>query len=385
MKILYLLLHDFRFANWTLDIFLSRYHFSKAYAYHLGTKGHEVHLITLHQAVKRPRTYTYKHYTLHILPSNLKFPPLLSFGNAHSYYLPQYIKHIIGNNVDIIHIHNYWIWSTPYVILLLKHIDKNARIVVQYHGETDPSKTLRAIILRKIYTYPDIYLVSRDYEISFLKKHVLKKHWSKKIVKFPNVGADDNTFKPTKNKTTTPSITYVGRIMHERKNKFPFILLKLARKKALKNVNFYLVGDGPLLNLFQAYVKKYRLKNVILTGYLPVSKVVEHMSKSWLYFYPGYLERADGFWDGAVKEALLCGTPTVALNMNKNQKNIVEDTMGYLLPSTTLDTIAASLWELFNKRKNSIIQKSSKIVKNAKAFSWKNIADKLEKIYQKLL
>jgi len=384
VKILFMLLHDFRFSNWSVETFLTRYHFAKAYAKYMGMQGHEVCLITLHQDVIKPRMYFYDHYTLYVLPSRLFIPPFLGFGNEHSLYLPQYIKDL-GRQADIIHIHNYWLWSFPYVTLLIKHFAKNAKFVVQYHGETDPSKIIRASILRKIYSYPDLYLVARESEITFLKKYLLRGPLGNKVIKFPNVGVNHNIFKPVARKSDNPMLIYVGRIMHERRNKFPFILLRLSKHDLLKNVKFCIVGDGPLLSLFKRYAAKHLLKNVLLTGYLPVSDVVKLMSKSWLYFYPGLLERADGYWDGAVKEALLCGTPTVALNANPDQDVIVEDSMGFLLPHKSLDELAQRLWELLDKRRDIIFQKSKEVSEKAKVFSWESIITKLEKIYQALL
>ena len=195
MKILFMLLHDFRFSNWSIETFLTRYHFAKAYAKYIGRRGHEVCLVTFHQDIIKPKVYFYDCYTLHVLPSRLFIPPFLRFGNEHSLYLPQYIKNL-GKNADIIHIHNYWVWSFPYVTLLVKHFAKNSKLVVQYHGETDPSKIIRAIILRKIYSYPDLYLVARESEITFLRKYLLRGPLGNKVIKFPNVGVNHNIFKP---------------------------------------------------------------------------------------------------------------------------------------------------------------------------------------------
>jgi glycosyltransferase involved in cell wall biosynthesis len=384
MKILFMLLHDFRFSDWSLETFLTRYHFAKAYSKYVGMRGHEVHLVTFHQDIVKPKTYFYKYYTLHVLPSYLFIPPYLRFGNEHSLHLPQYIKNL-GKNVDIIHIHNYWLWSFPYVTLLIKHFAKNAKLIVQYHGETDPSKIIRANILRKIYNYPDLYLVARESEIAFLRKYLLKGPLGSKIIKFPNVGVNHHIFKPVAKKSDDLMVIYVGRIMHERRNKFPFILLRLSKDNLLKDVKFYIVGDGPLLNVFKKYAKKHLLRNAFLTGYLPVSDVAELMSKSWLYFYPGLLERADGYWDGAVKEALSCGTPTVALNANREQDVIIEDSMGFLLPCKSVDELVQRVWELLNKNREAIFQKSREVSEKAKFFSWDNIISKLEKIYQVLL
>jgi len=383
MNIVYMLLHDFRFAGWTLETFLKRFHFAKAYAKYLGERGHDVSLIAFHQDIKEPKVFDKGSYLLYILPSNLLFPPLLKFGNEHSTYLLQYIRDV-GRGADVVHIHGYWLWSSPYVILLIKQYVKEAKIVVQYHGETDRSKTVRALLFRKIYSYPDLFLVARESEIAFLKKYLLKGQLAEKIVKFPNVGANDDIFRPVKNKSERPSVVYTGRIMHERRNKFPFLLLRLAKERALRDVTFYIIGDGPLLKFFQKYVHKHHLTNVYLTGYIPVFDVAKFMSSSWLYFYPGFLERADGYWDGAVKEALLCGTPTVALNFDMKQEDITEDSMGFLLPSNSLDAITRGLKILINERREIVLQKSKEVLKNAQLFSWKNIISNLEKIYKSI-
>jgi len=296
----------------------------------------------------------------------------------------QYFRNI-GREVDIVHIHNYWLWSFPYVILLSKQYAKEAKIVVQYHGETDKSKIVRSLLLRKVYHYPDLFLVARESEIAFLKKYLLRGQLAGKIVKFPNVGANDDIFRPIKNKSEKPSVVYTGRIMHERRNKFPFLLLQLAKERILRDVTFYIIGDGPLLEFFQRYVHKYHLTNIYLAGYLPVLDVAKFMSSSWLYFYPGFLERADGYWDGAVKEALLCGTPTVALNLDTKQEDIIEDSMGFLLPSKSLKMIAQGLETLLNERREAVLQKSKEVLKKAQFFSWKNIVSNLEKIYKSLV
>lgn len=376
-----MLLHDFRFANWSLKTFLRRYHFAKAYAKYLGKLGHEVSLLIFHQDVKKPKVCNKSDYLLHVLPSNLYFPPFLRFGNEHSTILFRYIKELM-RNADIIHIHNYWLWSFPYTVLLIKQFCKDSRIVVQYHGETDKSKVIRAIAFRKIYECPDIFLVARDSEISFLRKYLFKGQQANKIIKFPNVGAESSIFRPIEKKSDIPSVIYTGRIIHERRNKFPFLILRLAKERALKDIMFYIVGDGPLLEPFRKYRYMHKLTNVHITGYLPVSHVARLMSKCWLYFYPGFLENADGYWDGAVKEALLCGTPTIALNSDAKQRRIIKDSMGFLLPSNSFKAVVQGLRVLLTYQREEVLRKSDEVLKKAKFFSWENVIKKLEKLYK---
>ncbi|MDD1775836.1 MAG: glycosyltransferase family 4 protein, partial [Candidatus Methanomethylicus sp.] len=162
MKLAFLLLHDFRFAGWSLEDFLRRTHFSKEYCKRLSDRGHDVILYMLHQDATSIEIYEQSGFRIKVFPVQFDFPPLPKFGYSHNL---QVNRELSLDDPDLIHFNNYYLWSFPYVARWAKQNGK--KIVCQYHGACDVFRPVRKIFV-PIYQDIDIYLVARDDEIGYL-------------------------------------------------------------------------------------------------------------------------------------------------------------------------------------------------------------------------
>ncbi|MEM3166765.1 MAG: glycosyltransferase family 4 protein [Candidatus Methanomethylicia archaeon] len=330
MKIAFLLLHDFAFADWSLNQFLKRYHFSKEYAKRVSKQGHDVVLYVLHQDLKSVTTFNMQSFTIKVFPVEFNFPPYVQFGNSHNLRV---LKELKLDKPDIIHYHNYYIWSFPYISAWSRY--NRIKIIAQYHGESDILKPIRKLFI-PLFNSVNMFLVALDEEIFYLKNNFRIN--DEKIFKFPNVGVDTELFKPVSSKSGEPMLLYVGRMnAHSRnfKEKSPWILIDIMYEltKKRRDVKLVMVGDGPGLNYLKAMVNKRGLnENVIFMNYIENNKLPALYSKSWLTFIPMQLNTIDPFWDGSLKESLSCMTPVIGFNNYIQSFIDSRRGLGYLVP-----------------------------------------------------
>ena len=381
MKVVFLLLHDFRFAGWGLDQFLSRFHFSKEYARRISGEGNDVSLYTFHQDVRSIKTIKVDEYTIKVFPVEMYFPPHMPFGNAHSLMALKELKH---DKPDIVHFHNYYIWSFPYVSTWTKF--NGMKIVAQYHGESDRLKALRRIFTPLLRS-ADLFLAPLSEEISYLTNKFKVPSW--KVSKFPNVGVDTDLFYPVCNKSDEPTLLYVGRMTLPSRNireKSPWRLIDVMYEltKTRRNVKMFMVGDGPGLSYLRAVAKRRRLdRNVIFAGYRGNTELPMLYSKSWITFIPMQLGDIDPFWDGSLKESLSCMTPVAGFN---DQVSCLSDScrrLGYLIPSNPKN--AAGIIHEILEDKDRLDEVGTKGRSSTlKCCSWNAVIERLLHLYRSL-
>ena len=382
MKIAFMLLHDFRFAEWSLDVFLKRNHFSKEYSRRLAERGHEVTLYMLHQDVASIRTLDRDGYKIKVFPIQFDFPPISRFGYSHNL---QVIKELSKDKPDIIHFNNYYLWSFPYVARWAKR--NGVKIVCQYHGECDILKPVRKIFI-PIYQGVDKYLVAKDTEITYMTESLGIR--SSNILKFPNVGVDVTLFKASACKSANPSLLYVGRMPSKTKNlkeKSPWLLLDIVAELAdfIPNVEFYLIGDGPGIEVLKGAAAEKGLEgNVTFSGYIENSRLPPLYSRGWATFIPLLLDSIDPFWDGSLKESLACSTPVIGFKDGIGRYSDSLEKIGYLIPPNPKKGAAVLRDILCDQKCLSDTGKNGRQAM-ADCCSWESVIGRLESIYNSLL
>ena len=307
MKIAYILFHDFRFVKWSLKDFIKRkYHFSKGYLEIIRELGHEAVLYTLHQEVASPVITNY----FRIFPVEFRFPPLLEFGNEFSL---RAINDVLSREFDVVHIHNYYLWSVP--LLVLKYVKKESSpIMAQFHGDVDPFSNFKLKAFSNIYRMINLFLVSFEFERKKLNK--LANIPQERIRIFPNVGIDTSFFRPYK-KSPEPVILYVGRFPRKERGplqKKPTFVVKLFKiiKKLIPEVKLFMVGEGDGLSRVKKHIKRQRLEgSVRFFGYVPRDMLPKIYSWAWLTIIPAKFPELTYLWDGSLKESLACMTPVL--------------------------------------------------------------------------
>lgn len=151
--------------------------------------------------------------------------------------------------------------------------------------------------------------------------------------------------------------------------------------KKYPDVKFILVGTGTILENLKKQVKKLELDdNVIFTGSLSRSQIIEYYKNTTIFVLPSYRE---GF-PTSLMEAMSCGVPSVATDVEGCDELIEDGENGILVPPKNPEKLAESIIYLLENEefRNRIgINARDHIVRN---YDWETITDGFEKLYYRL-
>lgn len=195
-------------------------------------------------------------------------------------------------------------------------------------------------------------------------------------------GVDEKVFVPNKSKTQTkPYVLFVGIL---RSGKGVFDLLKCAKYVCEKrpDVRFLLCGWGPLLkNLQDKAVKIGLQKQIIFLGHTGRSKLVKLYQNATLLVQPSYHEGLST----VILEAMSCGLPVVATDIDGNRTVISSGLNGILVPPKSPESMARSILKLLNDA--NVRERIGRAARSTieDQYSWDKITDNIIKCYEKLL
>jgi len=328
MKILTLLLHDERFSGWTVKDKLTRHHFSIQYLWLCKEKQLDPLLYTFHQQVKTLQTHRLDAGVIKIFPVKFRFPPFQRFGNDHN---PNCImQEALVDQPDLVHFHNYYLFSFPYTAVFVKEKLK-CPLTVQLHGYNNSSlrKWLYLPCLLALKKADRIFYSYSPEETLYRKLGVMEK-----AVRVPVPSIDPEIFRPQKRHESN-NLLYVGRIPKWESaygEKSPYTLLRLLRGilRWRKDVILDVVGDGPGLGNCRILSQRLKLEDhVAFHGYVPHEELSKYYHASTLTFSPIRVYDVDGWFDGAIQESLACGTPVAAFKASP--KTPLHGTYGFML------------------------------------------------------
>jgi glycosyltransferase involved in cell wall biosynthesis len=378
MRIVYLLLHDFRFASIGLQEFAyDRFHFSKEYARRLARLGHEVKLYVLADGPPRRRTIELDGFELKVFKTSFRFPPFMRFGNDHCLGV---LNEIERDDPDLIHFHNYYLWNFSYTAPWARR--GGVPLVAQYHG-TDPIHALKGLAFLPSLRLCNRLLVPTKSEKQFLLKNLGIP--PERVELLPSPGVDTQTFKPTKEKPDSPLLLYAGRVPRPasyRWEKAPGLLLPMLKHliDGESRAKLIVAGDGPGLPTLIADAKRLGiLQHVTFLGHVSQERLAELYSSAWLTFVPLYMEDIEPFRDGAIQESLACGTPVAAINgRSKGFRRF-----GLLFPPDAEGASELVSEALADSRRMSNIGKDGQQFVRTNC-DWEVIADRMNGLYSSL-
>ncbi len=378
MRIVYLLLHDFRFASMGLHEFAyGRFHFSKEYARRLGRLGHEVKLYVLSEDVSRKEVLQMDGYELKAFRASVRLPPHMRFGNDHS--LPA-IQELDRDSPDLVHFHNYYLWSFPYVAPWVRR--RRTPLVAQYHG-SDPIRRLKVAAY-----YPSLMLCDRILVPLKSEENLLKKRLgipARRVTRFPSTGVDTQVFRPVCRKSDELILLYSGRVPMPASylwEKAPQHLIPIVR--ALLDLGLkprlVVVGDGPGLPELKAAAQRLGVQDSVdFLGMVEHEGLPELYSRATLTFVPFQMEEIGPYWDGALQESLACGTPVVAFN---NESPGIKQ-WGLLVPTRPREAARLIAEALDNESwLSSVSRGGPRLI--AENCEWTSMARRLDSTYAEL-
>ncbi len=138
-------------------------------------------------------------------------------------------------------------------------------------------------------------------------------------------GVDTKFFTPPFDRPANPRprVLFSGSL---RPYKQPQMLLEAAAR--FPGADFVLVGEGSMAKELEVRVRRERLQNVVLAGFLDASQLRQQYRRADVFLFPS-------IWEGSPKvilEAASCGLPVIARN-NYRPETVLEGKSGYVVGS----------------------------------------------------
>jgi L-malate glycosyltransferase len=242
------------------------------------------------------------------------------------------------------------------------------------------------IISRQLFNIERSHLHRADVITTVSKSGVeeLKKYYGidKEITVIGN-GVDSNVFAPAQKKQTSePYILYTGRLETQ---KGLVDLIESARYVCQKhrNLKFVLVGKGTIEKMLRTMVSKLGLgQNLFFAGYISNrDKLIEYYRNATIYVLPSYYEGLPT----SLLEAMACGIPSIATNVDGSSEVITDGETGLLVPPRNPKMLAEAILKLLNDeslRSRMGAKGREHVVGN---YDWEIIVDRIENIYRRII
>jgi len=339
------------------------HHLSKA----LRRRGNDVHILTGgHPEAKENKEVTRlgNRISFHANKSevNWTFSPML---------FPKVKTFINSNSFDIIHTHGPFAPNLPFLALRYSNSTNIATFHTAFSGFNyyKLSKFLFTRISKKI-----------DGSIC-VSNHAFKEiypHFPKGNYKIIANGVDTGRFSPEGEKIKEfpdkKIILFLGRLdprkgLSVMLKAFPLI------KKKLPNVILIVAGKG----IPPKDIPHTLRKSIIFKGMLPNKMVPVYYRSADLYCSPALFGETFGI---VLLEAMACGTPVIASNIN-GYREVIPDKEMLFKKGNPLSLADKAISLLTDNSKRQKIKKTG--IETAKKYDWSNIAKKTENFYKTVL
>ena len=201
---------------------------------------------------------------------------------------------------------------------------------------------------------------------------------SSRTIYIPN-GVDTSVYLPRNQRHENAIITYVGRLI---RNKGPQYLVQACPDivKTHTEAQIYIVGEGPLRDKLMRQVTSQKLEDhVHFLG--NVSDVLPILQATTVFVRPSLTEGMSL----AILEAMACGLPVIASNVEGNVEIIDNGKTGYLVPPADSRALAEAIGFLLGNHKiaNELGENARKKIEMF--YDWEQITDQTLKIYLSLV
>jgi len=199
-----------------------------------------------------------------------------------------------------------------------------------------------------------------------------------KVAFIPN-GVDIQAFSPCKQEPSNTVVTYVGRLIE---NKGPQYLVE-AGLDILKNhpeAHIYIIGDGPLKEKLLQKVASQKLGDRIhILGSVP--DILPILRMTTVFVRPSITGEAISL---AILEAMACGLPVVASNVEGNIEIVENGVNGCLVPPANSEALAEAIEFLLSNREAARAMGENARKTAERSYDWKKIAEQTLEVYASL-
>ncbi len=181
-----------------------------------------------------------------------------------------------------------------------------------------------------------------------------------KVINIPHF--IDNTFSDTatENDCEEDYIVYIGRLSYEKG-----LLTLLKAISIVNSVKLYLVGDGPMRDAIEQYVRRNNLSNkILLLGYIgDVDRLKEIIRKALFLVFPSECYETFGL---SVVESYVLGKPVIGSKIGAIKEVVRDGETGILFESGNAHDLADKIRWLLNhpEKRNEMGKRAKGLVRN---------------------
>ncbi len=311
-------------------------------------KGHEVTILTLGNKNDEIREGINIKY--------LSKKPFLTI--YYSLFTKNLKTKINSEEFDIIQHHMLLPWG-----FILRN--EKTKKVITCHGEDIILKE----VIRKLFTKKALMKTDKIICISKYMQNVLKENYGLGSRLIYN-GINLDLFKKNINKKKeTNLVLYVGRLILRKGIKE---LSEVA--KELKDVNFEIIGTGPLNKYF------VELSNVNIKGFIDKKDIVKEYNRATIAVFPSHFEP----FGLVALEAMACGCPIIVTKKTGFQEFVKNNQEGVLINPKNIKQLKTNITRLLSdKNKQDKLSKNG--IEKAKEFSINSMSEKYLVLYSEIL
>lgn len=357
----------------------------------LNPGGVKRHVLALYKEYKKrgietkiivPRRKVKEDYGKDVILLGTSFP--INFGGGISdfdiNFNPMAIEGTLKKEkFDVLHLHNF---SFPSGLqTLLSPLTSNTLNILTFHSDISRSKFLKKFPqLISLFNKFCQWKIDGVIGVSPVALKVFRNYSKPKIV-IPN-GVDLEEFNPNlpkikKYQDEKIYILFVGRI-EERKGLIYLLKAFKILQNRFSNLRLIIVGEGPLKEECQKYVKENNLKEVIFEGEV-TNELPLYYKSADIFCAPSIFGESFGL---VILEAMACGVPVVAF-ANQGYKNLLRGKKGekFLAKPKDYRELAQKI-EILIKDPKLRKEMGNLGIKEAKKYSWSKIANRVLDFYQ---
>ena len=280
---------------------------------------------------------------------------------------------------DVLHFHNF---GFPSILQILTSPTASESLnILTFHASLEGSKFMKRFpVLLGLVNKICQWKVDGIIGVAPLNLKYFKEYSGPKIV-IPN-GIDLAVFNPRVPKLKKYSdgkinILFLGRI-EERKGLIYLLRAYKILEKTFSDLRLIIVGEGPLKENLEKWVKDNKLKNVVFEGKVPEEKVASYYKSCDIFCSPAIFGESFGL---VLVEAMACGKPVVAF-ANEGYKGVLTGKGArFLAKPRDYKTLAEKI-EILIKDPKLRKEMGQWGIEEAKKYSWPKIASQVLDFYQ---
>lgn len=362
------------------------------HVWHLGKelerRGHRVTVITggvPHRLVSVGTDQQHIDRGLRVLRHGVQIPMMTNGANMYvtwGWKLGRTLQKIEAEEkFDVVHVHSALDPGLPLIASKSMRTPK----VATYHS----ARQLNGSLMEKI---PIVFRSIFQDALDKIQAHIAVSPAAEEFVHqfFPQVpmqiipnGIDSARFspavKPMPKTDDAVTILYVGRMDPRKGAKFLFAALPELEQR-IPNYRIVVVGTGWMQKYYDAHIPLTLRHRVEFKGYVSSEDLPRYYRSADIYCSPATGSESFGI---VLLEAMACGTPIVASDINGYRWVVTPGIEGLLVPPRSPRHLAEAIISLANdpvKRKEMGQAGRSKAVQ----YDWKRVVDQLEPVYQRV-